>query len=139
MRETIDGIVPPASAATRSGRRYVAQWLIDNEFWPVMTVASAEARINACLDPEKEQYLKISELIAIMLHFQRFTVLEMVADLAGRDVVLRNNEESVAAALERVRLMTHDIDNRLRERDEIIARLNIRGDAPPSAPMRYNK
>lgn len=41
----------------------VAEWLIAEGYWPQGPVNSAAARVRACLDPEKNQFFKFSEII----------------------------------------------------------------------------
>lgn len=66
-------------------KRDMIQFLFDEGFWNKerLTWAAAVARFNDCLNPNKAQFFKVSELWALMKAFDRHTLLQAMADDLG--------------------------------------------------------
>lgn len=93
-------------------RKEMIQFLIDDGFWPAeMKWDSAVARFNACLNPTKPEFFKISEIWALMKRFGRHQLFLTMAEDLGYEVRRRTD-------LERVQMLFEEILTRLDSRDE---------------------
>lgn len=98
-------------SSDRHVRKEMIQFLLDEGFWPAdMKWDSATARFNACLNPSKPEYFKISELWALMRRFDRHHLFLAMAEDLGYEVRRRTD-------LERVQLLYEEILARLDARD----------------------
>lgn len=63
--------------------REIAEWMIDNGYWPPMKPSSAAARVRACCDPDKDEFWKFSELVAWAAYTGRRVLADYVCDRTG--------------------------------------------------------
>lgn len=86
-------------------KRDMIQFLFDEGFWDKgrLSWAAAVARFNDCLNPNKPQFFKISELWALMKAFRRHGLLHAIADDLGYQALRQMpTEERRQALLERI-------------------------------------
>lgn len=77
MRETLD-----VDAATKAA---MIDFLMEEGFWDSrrLTPAAARTRFNACMNPMKTEFFKLSELWALMKHFHRYQLLDAMCQDMG--------------------------------------------------------
>lgn len=98
-------------------KREMIQFLMDEGFWDKdMKWASAVARFDACLNPTKAEYFKISELCALMKRFDRHHLFLAMGKLLGYDM-------RRMATIERVQSLLEDILEKLNDREDKTASL----------------
>lgn len=86
-------------------KRDMIQFLFDEGFWnkEKLTWTAAVARFNDCLNPNKNQFFKLSELWALMKSFERPQLLQaMASDLGYQPLRQVPSDERRQALLERI-------------------------------------
>lgn len=86
-------------------KRDMIQFLLDEGFWDKDTLKSweaATARFNDCLNPNKAQFFKVSEVWALMKRFDRPQLFLAMADDLGYEVRKIPTEARRLACLERI-------------------------------------
>jgi hypothetical protein len=66
--------------AARQSRQQIAAHLCTVGLWPPMKPTSRTARFDACLNPDKDQYFKWSDVLEMMRFTQRFDPLHYLCD-----------------------------------------------------------
>lgn len=95
LRETLN--VDPAT------KREMIQFLIDEGFWDKsMKWESAVARFDACLNPNKSEFFKLSELWALMKRFGRHHLFVAMGEDLGYEIRRRATVERVEELLEKI-------------------------------------
>ena len=96
LREMLD--VDPAT------KRDMIEFLFDEGFWDRnrLTWDAAQARFHACLNPNKAEFFKFSEIWAIAKRFQRYQLIRAMAADLGLEVRVIPTEERRQALLERL-------------------------------------
>lgn len=89
-------------------KRDMIQFLFDEGFWDTEKLSwpAAEARFNACLNPNKSDFFKIGELWALMKRFGRHELFLAMADDLGYEVRRKPTEERRMELLERIAIAT---------------------------------
>lgn len=126
MRETLDG--DPRL------KRQMVQFLLDESFWDTDKLGwdGALARFNACLNPARSEFFKLSEVWALMKRFDRHhTFLAMAHDL-GYEVRRRSTEERKQELLERLVLAMERLGH---EREFALAEAERLASVPPDRGM----
>lgn len=88
-----------------AAKRDMIEYLFDAGFWSRerLTWPAAQARFNDCLNPNKGQFFKVSELWALMKAFGRHQLLHVMAeDLGYQPLRQAPTEERRQALLERI-------------------------------------
>jgi hypothetical protein len=96
LRETLD--------VDASTKRDMIEYLFEEGFWDRDRLSwdAAIARFNACLNPNKSEFFKLSELWALMKRFRRHQLLHTLAADLGCEVRVIPTEERRQALLERL-------------------------------------
>ncbi len=121
-------------------RRDMIQFLYDEGFWDPekLSWAAAEARFNACLNPNKEVYFKLGEVWALMKRFGRHQLfLAMAEDLGFYPPQLKPTEARRLELMERLTAALESSEREVAAARAGLARLddNLPGYTPtqPSA------
>lgn len=94
----------------------IAEWMMDQEYWPALKPSSAAARVRACCDPNKDEFWKLSELVGWAEYTGRRALADYVCDHTpgiGRPA----GEESISEAM---RGLLEQLDEAERARDRLI-------------------
>ncbi|MDN5924171.1 MAG: hypothetical protein L0H70_04140 [Xanthomonadales bacterium] len=96
LRDTLD-----VDAATK---RDMIQFLFDEGFWDGerLTWPAAVARFNACNNPSKSEFWKLSELWALARRFERHALLHAMAEDMGFELRRVPTQERLQGLLERL-------------------------------------
>lgn len=109
-----------------------ARRLVDEGYWPAsLSDAAATARMRACLNPDKADFLKLAEVVALMRYTGRLDPLYFVCDELGVErPAPRNPNAEVARCAEQLRALLTELPALARALDASLAGAG----APPVDP-----
>lgn len=108
-------------------RNAMIQFLIDEGFWSAEKLSnfdSAIAKWNACKNPQKSEFFKVSELWALALRFERHDLFAaIVEDLGYEPLRRRPTEERRQDLLQRIADVTERQQQEIAQLHAALARL----------------
>lgn len=110
MKATFDGL----------SSKEIALAMIDSGLWD-MRLDSAAARVRNCMHPESDQFFKLSDLLFLMWHFQRFELLYHCCD-----VLHHSRPALIAPNTERAKILEEMLQKQT-EYEELRAKYNALG------------
>lgn len=117
-------------------RKEMVQFLLDEGFWDREKLSwdAAVARWNACLNPRKAEFFKVSELWALMRRFGRHQLFLALAEDLGYEVRLKPTEERRAELLDRMQRTLGQLEQAMADCNAQLARLD-QAPTPPRSPV----
>lgn len=115
-------------------KRQMVEFLLDEGFWDRSRLSwdAAIARFNACLNPNKAEFFKISEAWALMKRFQLHELaLAMIEDLGYERPRLRPTEERRQALMQQMVQAIENSNQVVAAAQAELARLRGEGSGDP--------
>jgi hypothetical protein len=94
----------------------VAQWLMDDGYWPHGPAESGAARVRACLNPDKSEFFKFSEIIFLMNRSGRADALYYACDATQheRPGKKRSPHQIAEEELEEIQRLERELEQKKR-------------------------